>query len=370
MLCSAQEVDIMSWRDKKCYTVSRYTSFVEPVVTAYLWNPPVDEIEQRYPYKADVETEVLKPVLVLVGNGFKDGGYVLRYAIERGSSCLEEGEMEAEVTHAWFETRVEPSAKYPQAERVRWSLHDDAERVAEGYTPLLWSRFRGQVKYIDGRWRSTHIDMRPVTWGGISTNFTLPVADDGSFDALVPARVYGVLNVNGTGYGYDAFERWAWDYDLTRDREDEFTLGRVELYGMRAFDTNGGPQTLFVIFRPTGLSRILRFDEDRDGFVKGHEKEKLDAAMKESPTVIGTELTRDEVTIWYNGMEREIVQFDLIPEYCGSGWQVQYLAQITLDERPARGMWNEIKVEVRSKERLHGEEVVDFGQGSVGFCRP
>jgi len=46
------------------------------------------------------------------------------------------------------------------------------------------------------------------------------------------------------------------------------------------------------------------------------------------------------------------------------------LAQLTLDERPVRGFWNEVKVEVRSKERLHGEEVIDFGQGSVGFCRP
>ena len=30
----------------------------------------------------------------------------------------------------------------------------------------------------------------------------------------------------------------------------------------------------------------------------------------------------------------------------------------------------EVKVEVESREQLHGTEVVDFGQGSVGFYRP
>jgi len=37
--------------------------------------------------------------------------------------------------------------------------------------------------------------------------------------------------------------------------------------------------------------------------------------------------------------------------------------------RPPRGVWHEIRVEVRSKERAHGRDVIDFGQGSVGFQR-
>ena len=60
----------------------------------------------------------------------------------------------------------------------------------------------------------------------------------------------------------------------------------------------------------------------------------------------------------------------MIPEYCGGGWQVQYLLQFYPDHYPIHGVWHEIKVEVQSREKLHGEEIGDFGQGSVGFYRP
>ena len=92
--------------------------------------------------------------------------------------------------------------------------------------------------------------------------------------------------------------------------------------------------------------------------------------MRESPTAIGPELTTDDVSVWYDGKRVSIVQFDRIPEFCGDGWQVQYLLQFSVDEKPPRGTWKEIKVEVESREQLHGREVIDFGQGSVGFCRP
>jgi len=108
--------------------------------------------------------------------------------------------------------------------------------------------------------------------------------------ALLPSRVYSVINVNGAGYKYDAMERWGWDYDLTRDRVDEFAIGRTEIYGMRAFDLNGPLPTIFVMFRPTALSRLLRFDADGDGFISDDETKATLAAMKDSPTVIGPEL--------------------------------------------------------------------------------
>lgn len=93
------------------------------------------------------------------------------------------------------------------------------------------------------------------------------------------------------------------------------------------------------------------------------------AAMKESPTVIGPELEASDVTVWLNGKPEKIVQFNKVPEYDGNKWQVQYLLQIFPNPRPARGVWHEIKLHVRSKEALNGRDVVDFGEGSVGFYR-
>jgi hypothetical protein len=92
--------------------------------------------------------------------------------------------------------------------------------------------------------------------------------------------------------------------------------------------------------------------------------------MKESPTVIGPELKAEDVRVWLDGKEERIVQFDMIPESCGKFWQVQYLLQFLPDHYPKRSVWHEIKVEVQSKEKLLGKEIIDFGQGSVGFYRP
>jgi hypothetical protein len=222
------------------------------------------------------------------------------------------------------------------------------------------------VEYLDGRWRSTYAELHPEGFASKAL-FYVPIGDDGRFDALIPARVYSVINVNGAGYQRDAMERWAWDYDLTRDREDVFTIGRTELYSIHAFNIVGGPRTVFVAFRPTALSRVLRFDADGDGSVSGDERKPMIEAMKLGPTAIGPELQAADVTVWLNGVRQKIAQFDRIPEYDGDYWQVQYLLQLLPQPRVAFGMWHEIKLEVRSKESLRGSEIVDFGQGSVGL---
>jgi hypothetical protein len=177
------------------------------------------------------------------------------------------------------------------------------------------------------------------------------------------------MTVNGAGYKYDAMERWAWDYDLTRDRLDEFTIGRTEIYAMRAFDLNAPLPTIFVMFRPTALSRVVRFDADGDGRLSDAETKAMMVALRDSPTAIGPELAAADVRVWLNGNEEPIVRFDRIPEYDGDFWQVQYVLQIFPKVRPPRGVWHEIKVEVRSKEQVRGRDVIDFGQGSVGFQR-
>ena len=343
--------------------VSPYSAFAEPIVNAYLYNPPVDEITLEYPYKDEVEIRKLEPTLTFEGKGLQDGRSSLMYRIE------DEGKTEVEIGNNSFQEDIELRDGFPEAKGVSWKLSTEGAPPIRGYAPFSWSRFHGQVNYLDGKWRSTYILVWPITWG-YPGSFTIPVGEDGRFDVLVPARVYAVMNINGTGYGYDSMERWAWDYDLTKDREDVFTIGRTELYGMRAFDVKGSVQTIFVIFRPTALSRVLQFDTDGDGLVRGEEKESMETAMKESPTVIGPELKAENVRVWLDGGEQKIVQFNMIPEYCRDSWQVQYLLQFYPDHYPIRGVWHEIKVEVQSREKLHGEEILDFGQGSVGFYRP
>jgi hypothetical protein len=348
------------------FTASPLTGFHEPVVEALLYNPPVDEYTFRRLDKPETITRKLEPSLVISGKGLPDGTYRLAYRIESGEKLLHAGTGEVSVAYGNLELVATLSRKYPEATRVSYALESEQRPAIRGQGALRWSRFRGRVEYLDGRWRSTYAELHPEGFASKAL-FYVPIGDDGRFDALIPARVYSVINVNGAGYQRDAMERWAWDYDLTRDREDVFTIGRTELYSIHAFNIVGGPRTVFVAFRPTALSRVLRFDADGDGSVSGDERKPMIEAMKLGPTAIGPELQAADVTVWLNGVRQKIAQFDRIPEYDGDYWQVQYLLQLLPQPRVAFGMWHEIKLEVRSKESLRGSEIVDFGQGSVGL---
>lgn len=344
-----------------------YSAQATPTVEALLYNPPTDSLVLKYPYKHPTETRALKPKLTLMGHGFPVGSFALSYRIEAGGKTLAQGKIDTRVILGLFEAGTELTEKYPQAEGVAWELNVPGGAPIKGYAPLSWSRFHGRVKYRDGHWESTYINMVPTAWGTPSV-MDVPVAEDGTFDALVPARVYMAVNASGTGYTYSSLERWAWNYDLRHDREDTFTIGRMELYGMRAFDIKGAGLKLLVLFRPSSLTRLLKFDTDRDGQLSPAEKNALGPAMKASPTAIGPELKADEVKVWLDGKPLPIVQFNQIPEASADGtWQVIYVLQVIPDRSLYKSLWHEIRLEVESPEKLRGKRIVDFGEGSVGF---
>jgi hypothetical protein len=349
----------------RSFTISAHDALVEPLVRAYLYSPALDEDE------AEGRKAPMRRPLVLTGAGFEDGSSALVYRVEGEEDVLHEGEAAVTVTYGRFEVEVEPEQPLPDATKVSWELRAGEGPSASGTAALRWSRFSGRVTHEEAPEHKTQamsIIMLPVTWGAPG-ELIIPVGQDGSFDAMVPARVYGALIVVDTGYGGTSLERWAWDYDLTRDREDVFTIGRTELYGMRAFEILGGPPTIFVGFRPSSLTRALRFDDDGDGVIRGNE-ESMAAALKESPTALAPELTAEDVKVWLNGQEQKVRQLDMLPECDGDYWQAYYIVQIYTGRRVERGVWHELKVEVRSTEKLGDEERVDFGQGSVGFFRP
>lgn len=338
-----------------------------PVIDAYLYSPTAEQIVLQYPYNKPSEILPLKATLALHAEGLEDRTYKLHYAIETGGKKSHSGNAEVKVKNGRFDLEIALKEKFPSAKGISWRLVASGSAPKSGYTPLAWSRFHGQVRYKHGGWHSTYIELLPIGWGAPGV-ISVPVADDGTFDAFVPARVYAVVNVNGTGYVYDAMERWAWNYNLTRDREDLFTIGSMELYGMRAFHVQGGPNTLFVFFRPSTLARIHQFDSDGDKTLNESEMRALQEALKHSPTAIGPELKPSNIKVWLDGKLLPIAQLNQIPEASEGGeWQVDYLVQCLLPtgERPKPGVWHRVKLEVMSEEELRGQSVTDFGQGSV-----
>jgi len=353
------------------FTLSPLAGFHEPIMEALLYNPPVDKVTETYPYKREPKTVDLLPTLVFSGRGLPEGNGTLTFRIEAREKTLFDGTIKVSVGKGGILIqKLTLRDRYPEATQISYELASANGIVAKGRVPLRWSRFRGEVRYQDGGWRSTFIELH----ADLSLpSFHVPVPDSGRFDVLLPSRVYSMVNVSGTGYAYDSLERWAWDYDLTRDREEVFTIGRTELYSIHAFDIKGGPPTVFVTFRPTALSRVLRFgvlpNPNGSGPTMDANAQKMMAAMKESPTAIGPELEAQDIAVWLDGEQQTIVQFNKVPEYDGDVWQVQYLLQFYPGQRPQPFVWHEIKLEVHSKETLRGNQIVDFGQGSVGFYR-
>lgn len=352
----------------RVYSLSLYVAHSAPTIECYLYRPPAPEYRIDYPYDRPSEVIPLQTTLHACGAGFTDGDSEVQFVMRGGGLALGEERRSLTVQHGRIEVSITTGESYPNADAVDWHLTSEAGQVVEGTSQLTWVRFSGRVTFRDHVQRSAYIVLVPVDFNAPG-RFTVPVDPQGQFDAMVPTRVYAVLNVNSGGYAYDTLERWAWDYDLTRDRNDNFTIGRTELYGMRAFDIKSPLATVFILFRPSALSRVRQFAPNEPRLLNDEERLLCEQAMRSSATVIGPELTAEDVTVWLNGEPQTIRQFDRIPEYDGEIWQVQYLVQIYPTPRPERGVWHEIKVQVESRERLHGREVLDFGEGSVGFYR-
>jgi hypothetical protein len=322
-----------------------------------------------YPYTRGEEKVDCPALLLLEGQGFADGRYELKYIIQHGRGTLVADTLRADVTNGSFAVEVSLRKPEPQATHVTWTLRRKGAAAISGRESLAWSRFSGHVRYRDPALGQTaYIELIPSSFG-CPGGVLVPVDTGGAFDAKVPARVYRVLNAVSTGYACKNMERWGWDYDLTRDRNDEFVIGRTELYGIQVLTVpTTTTKTLFILFRPSCLTRLLRFDADGDGWVSSQEKAAVVEALKSDPFAIAPRLKAEDVKIWVNGHPLPVIRLDQIPEYDGQGvWQTQVIVQVDPAREVKISSRNEIKVEVESRDTLHAETITDFGQGSVGY---
>jgi len=343
-------------------------ALADVTVRAYLYNPGKDSVVLTYPYPHESNRIELYPQLVITGTGVSDGEFQLNYSIESGGTTLYSGSFTGTAISGFFAQEEKLDKRYPSVERVRWEFKGKNVAPFSGVAALKWSRFHGKVTFLNPQDASdAYIELQPMKFNAPGIIF-IPVDKDGRFDTMVPARIYRVMNVNSEGYSFNAMERWAWDYDLTREREDEFVIGRIELYSIRVFEVVGGPQTLFVAFRPTALTRVLKFDRDGNGLVEGSERDAMVEALKHSFTAIGPELTAENIKVWIDGKLHPVIHLTQIPEYDGNEInQVQYLFQVYPMDGRLYGASHEIKVEVESEEELNGRKIRDWGQGSVGY---
>lgn len=335
-------------------------------IQAGLYRPSAEILVMKYAPAMLDQRIPLETTLHLYGRGFSAGKGTLEFAILAGDKELHRGKVDLDEPGEVFERAVKLRESFPSADRLAWTLRMGTETWS-GKAFLRWSGFSGKLEYVDGRMRPSYIALHPVTFAGCE--FVVPVLENGSFAAQVPSRVYAVANVNGAGYAVDAMERWAWNLDLTKDREEVFKVGRTELYGMRAFCILAPTSTVFVIFRPSALTRILQHAP------RLTTKPKDDATMalivehlKENPMAIAPELSKEHVKVRLNGVAYPVSDLSRVVETSGQGInQILYILQFIPPQRPERGVRHEVVVEVESRDVLNGQLIKDFGQGSVGL---
>ncbi len=336
-------------------------------VEAGLYRPSSAALVLNYP-PAHMEKHVpLKPIFHLYGRGFPAGKAVLSYGLFAGNKKLHHGRWEFEADGSVFEHSIELDSSFPEADRVTWRYEGNGD-VKQGDAPLRWSRFHGRLEYTDGQRRPSYISLHPHSFGG--GEFLVPVGDDGQFDTRLPARSYAIVNVNGGGYAVDSMERWAWHFDISKDREETFRIGRTELYSMNVFRVIGGSgTTLFVSFRPSALTRILQHTVGP--VAKAKDKASLALTgehLKRDPMAIAPDLRKKDVKVWLDGEPQTVSDLNRLVETQFQGYnQTQYILQITSGKPLKRGFHHEVKVEVESSDVLNGKLITDFGQGSVGL---
>jgi len=348
------------------------TIWAQSGINAYLYNPPADKYVEKYPYERPDEVTPLHASLDLVGTEAPEGPATLSFRIEGSKGTLHVGEIRVSSLNGSFHTQIDLPRLMPEAGQITWMLKPENGTAINGQTILHWVRFHGHILYRSGQPHSTYISLRPYGWHEPG-EIVAPVQEDGSFDLQIPARVYRVMNINGCGYLYDAMERWGWDLDLTRDREEDFTIGRTEIYGVRAFNLSDVPHTIYILFRPSSLSRIRSYLADEKGIPGKAERATMIEATKKSPTVVGPELTAQNVKLWLNDAPLDMLSLTPVIEHDAGGiLQINYLAQCMLpkDFQSRFGERSRIRIEVLSREMLHGKTYEDFGQSSIDVKWP
>ena len=244
-----------------CATPTVKSSASAPTIHCSLYRPVRSEHRIDYSYARPSEVVPLPATFHAYGAGLPDGNAEMEFQFPAENSVLGKAKQPVKIEHGRLEVGFPTDESYPQADKVQWRFVSAAREIFVGTSQLQWSHFKGRVVYRDQKKRAALIELIPIGFDAPG-RITVPVDGEGDFDARVPARVYAAENVNSGGYGYDTLERWAWEDDLTCDREDTFLVGRTELYGIHAFDIKGGPPTVHILFRPTALSRVRQFAPD------------------------------------------------------------------------------------------------------------
>jgi len=177
--------------------------------------------------------------------------------------------------------------------------------------------FSGQVSDFDGKPFPAVVLL--YRYGFDDTPFMMGVWTDlnGRYSLRVPDGCYNAMYSDDNSYGKGSLECWGWNIIADRDETIDLKIGSGEVYSLNVSVDNGGMNTMFLTFRPMIFYKKEEYNTvvgEREFFV----------------TDIAPELSKEDVTVYINGRETEVISLQKIYETAEHGYCMpMYMAQIS-----------------------------------------
>ncbi|MCE5251591.1 hypothetical protein LLG96_15385 [bacterium] len=187
----------------------------------------------------------------------------------------------------------------------------------------------------------------------------------GNYDIEVPERTYNSVICFAESYAISTLEVWAWHIIIDSDQRLDFTVGTGEVYNLNVWPNNGGSNTYLISFRPMVLP-----------FTKNNTMQELLANIKKYPVTINNnvfqaedeafELEPDDITVWINDTEAQIISLQKYYETGKKKAQTSYIVQVSRDGFSREGKQT-VKLEFKTELEKNGEKVRRYSMGYYQF---
>ena len=129
-------------------------------------------------------------------------------------------------------------------------------------------------------------------------------------------------------YGEENLEYWCQNIDLSRDVSLDIFFGKLEIYGLHAFDVKGAYPSLMVYFRPMSLEKFKAGEID-----------------------IAPEI--HDICVEIDNLKVEIYSKNKVGEFIGDRMLTAYLLQVSLPE--GQDKWKRLSVEISDENYNYGK---------------
>jgi hypothetical protein len=283
-----------------------------------------------------VETEVFAPQAVKA--------YTNKFLVRKD---MKSSGFTTEVINGYFKIIVPVSQLNENPERIRITISSQREKL-EKWIDCKYHKLYGKISNFSGQDLKSYILVRS---DGFNTVCGVWSDSHGNYEILLPERTYNCFYINDGNYKATTLEAWAWHMIVDSDQKLDYKIGTGEVYNLNVWPSNGGPNLLFISFRPM----VLYYNNTSDTAQTLNNKQfRL--------IHIAPELDLQDISVTINGNQTEKYS---IQKYFETGRDLAMPAYIIQVRRlmPSFGKQT-IRVDYEKTIEIEGKKVL---QNSMGY---